>query len=177
LSELGRGQRDLIGTNNHRPSCPLSLSLSLCLSTGGGNGRRGEKNPEDRIVSLEGACIAYGLRDRPSLLCETEKAFRTKSLRVWDSRSPFPTKPLRRERRDRREATPRNLISRRWPASPWIQDKRGRDSSVAHGDQTKFRKCLVWRSKVGSGRDGGRVQTSQWRHISFEVEREGLELP
>jgi hypothetical protein len=25
--------------------------------------------------------------------------------------------------------------------------------------------------------DGGRVQTSQWRDICFEVEREGLEMP
>jgi hypothetical protein len=93
----------------------MSFIVPSSLFTGW-SGRRGEKNPEDlrlRMQSFPLKLLVYVLRERPSLVWETEKAFRTYSLRFWD-RSTFSTKPLRRERRDRRrQPTPRNLISRR----------------------------------------------------------------
>jgi hypothetical protein len=46
-----------------------------------------ERNPKDfklRIQSLPSRALAYGLRERPSLVREAEKAFRTNSRRFWD---------------------------------------------------------------------------------------------
>jgi hypothetical protein len=82
-----------------------------------------ERNPEDfklRIQSFPSRALAYGLRERPSLVWEAEKAFLTNSQRIWDM-STFSMKPLQRERRDnRRQATSRSFFSRQWPAHGYM---------------------------------------------------------
>jgi hypothetical protein len=77
--------RDLIGPNNEIYCSHYETAAE-------------EKNPSSECNRLR--VLTYGLRERPSLVWEAEKVFRTNSRR-FGKRSAFSTKPLPPDRRDR----------------------------------------------------------------------------